>query len=147
MCGYLVLQALEGGVCELNVSGLTSCMAGLASLRMWPRELMEELQSKSAHAIRKHECTLSEVAILMKSFAQLQRAAPDLCQAVVEHEQHLARHRKLDAQSRVMLVWAMLALSMSTATALRTQQEQALYGLAPSHGMSDTALLQLFQVC
>jgi hypothetical protein len=142
-----LLQALRGKVCELNVPGLTTCMAGLASLRMRPCELIVELERTSAQAIRRNECTLSELAIIMASFAQLQLAAPDLCKAVVEHDQRLARHHKLDAQSRIMLVWAMVSLSMQPGTALCTQQEQALYSLAPSHGVSDTALVHLFQVC
>lgn len=145
-CYCCAVQTLEGRVHELEVQGLTAGLTGLASLRMRPHALLSELDSACADAVRASKCTLSELALAMSAFAQLGAAAPELCNAVLQHDHLLAAQHKLDVQSRIMLVWAMWLLSLRSGNALCAQQEQALYDLAPSHGVSDTALVQLFQV-
>lgn len=141
------MQALDGRVCELDVQGVVACITGLASLRMRPQDLMLELDRACAEAVHTNKCKVREVAQLMSAFAQLGFAALALCAAAVEQDGALASQRNVDVQSRIALVWAMWFLAARPGTVLCAQQERALYDLAPSHGVSDTALVQLFQVC
>lgn len=141
------VQALQGKTSDLAIHGLTACVTGLADLRLRPESLMHELDYSSSKEIRQGSCTLSEAALIFSAFAQLGYEAPECCQALSDRNEHFAAQKKLDAHSRIKLLWAMWALPSHSHTALRTSQEQALYKLASNYGLSDDALVKLFQVC
>jgi hypothetical protein len=141
-----MMQSLEGRVPDLETKGVTACLSGLSHLRLRPSQLLIELELACVDHVRNTQVNMRELAAQLEAFAELGAEAAQLCHAVEEHDQSLAKHRKLDTQSTISLLWAMTVLGIAPG-ALAEVHEEAVFALAPSHGMSDRSLVQLYQVC